>query len=85
MSQQFIKDMTEEHMNCYVCRKQISKLVVLRNHILKRVKLPIDTLYKIQDDVVAEVTHIPLGAGRGFVLRHSFCSPHNFKPNVEDL
>lgn len=83
MSRKFIKNLKDNELNCYICRKQIDSLAKLRDiyrhktiefsYTAKEVKI-------IRDDVNGDV----ICAGIK-VFRHLGCNPRKYKPCVEDL
>ncbi len=85
MSKKFIKNLKDEELICYVCRKKIKNLDKLRDFFNKRVELTRTESRNLRDNVGLKVVPVIVNEGLRKVLRHSRCNPRLFKPTVEDL
>ena len=87
MSQNLIRSLQDDEMNCYVCRKQIIELAKLRGVYKDKTKeyaLTTRELKVLRADV-NEVVPVELRLGYKKMFRHVGCNPVEFKPSVEEL
>ncbi len=81
-----IKNLKDNEMNCYVCRKKINKLIRLRNaYNKKNVDIYVQRIIDLREFVSRKVVFVEVREDRKKIVRHSGCNPLNFKPDVEDL
>ncbi len=85
MSKKFVKNLTDDELNCYVCRKQIKPLAKLQKY--RNGKIDVDTkiLRSLREYVMFHVIPVVVLEDRKKVLRHSRCNPRSYQPTVEDL
>ncbi len=84
MSKKFVKNLKDEELICYVCRKQIRQLAKLRDYRNGKIEVGAK-LYSLREYVMFHVIPVVVLEDRKKVLRHSHCNPRNFKPTVGDL
>ncbi len=86
MSKKLIKNLKDEELNCYVCRKKIHKLGRLRNaYNNKKTDLLSEKILALREYVSRRVVLVEIHQDKKKVFRHSACNPLNYKPDVEDL
>lgn len=84
MSKKFVKNLTDEELICYVCRKQIKPLAKLRDYRNGKIEVG-EKLRSLREYVMFQVIPVVVLEDRKKVLRHGHCDPRKFKPRVEDL
>ncbi len=85
MSKKFIKNLEDEELICYICRKKIRSLDELRDFFNKKIELTRRESRDLRDVVGLHVVPVVVGEERQKVFRHDRCNPKRFKPRVEDL
>lgn len=81
-----IKNLKDDEMNCYVCRKKINKLIRLRNaYNRKNVDIYVQKIIDLREYVSRKVVFVETGEDKKKIVRHGGCNPLNYKPSVEDL
>ncbi len=86
MSKELIKNLLDDELNCYVCRKKIHKLGRLRNaYNNKKADIQSDKILALREYVSRRVILVQTHEDKEKIFRHSACNPLNYKPSVEDL
>ncbi len=85
MSQKFIKNLKDEELDCYICRKIIRNLDKLRDLFNDRIELTKAESRDLRDSVGLHVIPVVVNEEKKKVFRHDVCNPKRFKPIVEDL
>ncbi len=85
MSKKFIKDLENEELVCYVCRKKIRSLSDLRDFFNKKIELVRTESRELRDSVGLHVIPVVVNEEKRKIFRHDRCNPKRFKPTVEDL
>lgn len=85
MSKKFIKELEDEELDCYVCRKTICNLDKLRDVFNQRLELTRKELRDLRDDVGMHTVPVVVNEEKRKIFRHSRCNPKRHKPTVEDL
>ncbi len=85
MSKKFIKDLENEELVCYVCRKKIRDLSDLRDFFNKKIELVRTESRELRDSVGLHVIPVVVNEEKRKIFRHDRCNPKRFKPTVEDL
>ncbi len=85
MSKKFINDLTNDELICYVCRKEIHDLAILRGFFHKKIELTKKESRELKDSVGLHVIPVVVNEEKKKIFRHDKCNPRRFKPTVEDL
>ncbi len=81
-----IKNLKDNEMCCYVCRKKINNLIRLRNaYNRKNVDIYVKKIIDLRENVSRKVVFVEVGEDKKKIVRHAGCNPLNYKPSVEDL
>ncbi len=84
MSRKFVKNLTDDELKCYVCRKKIKQLSDLRDYRNGKIEVG-GKLRSLREYVMFHVIPVVVLEDRKKVLRHSHCNPRTYQPTVEDL
>ncbi len=85
MSKKFIKNLENEELICYICRKKIKNLDKLRDFFNKRAELTRTESRNLRDNVGLKVVPVVVNEELRKVFRHSRCNPGRYYRTVEDL
>ncbi len=81
-----IKELKDDELACYVCRKKIIKLASLRKaYNNKKKDLDSDKVIALREYVARKVVFVEIHPDKKKIFRHSACNPRDYKPTVEDL
>ena len=85
-NKELIKNLLDDELNCYVCRKKITKLGSLRTaYNNKKADLLSDRILALREYVSRRLMFICTRKDSAKIVRHSACNPLNYKPSVEEL
>ncbi len=84
MSQEFVRNLEDDELKCYVCRKKIKQLADLRDYRNGKIEVG-EKLRSLREYVMFHVIPVVVLEDRKKILRHSHCNPRKFKPTVGDL
>ncbi len=80
------KDLKNDELNCYVCRKKVRKLASLRKALNdKKADLQSDKVIALREYVSRKLVFVEIHQDKKKMFRHSACKPTDYKPTVEDL
>ncbi len=85
MSKKFIKNLEDEELYCYICRKVIRNLYMLREFFNNRIELTRKESQELRNEVGLLVIPVVVNEEKKKIFRHDHCNPKRFKPTVEDL
>ncbi len=85
MSKKFVKNLKDDELDCYVCRKKIHDLDELREFFNNRIELTRAESRDLRDSVGLHVVPVVVHEKKKKIFRHDCCNPKRFKPRVEDL